>query len=332
LQTTVHADPVPHTTVQLEAPAQLAVQPPAGQVNVQLLLPLQETVDPDPTVTLHWLPPLQVTELFVPVETVQLLVPSHVVVQLAEQLPLHVDWPAQFEVQPVPHAMLQVFFDWQSLVTPLGGVVPPPSAPPSPPGPKVQVPPELHVQVLPEQLQSPEHVPSAVLLFAPPHPRGQRVPMAAANAMGANRSAVRIVTLLRENHHSANRARRGKLLFENGKSTDHLMATARSESMVYRVASPGPFMDLAPLEWRLLASGAWSFAEVRSSCGWLSSWASAPGARSSLAGAATAPLRTVAVTAETRHRAAAAVLAAAAAPGAAAAPAVAAALAAAAAR
>jgi len=51
----------------------------------------------------------------------------------------------------------------------------------------------LHVQVSPEQLQLPEHVPSAVLL-APPHPRGQMIPMAAANAAGANRLAVRIVT------------------------------------------------------------------------------------------------------------------------------------------
>lgn len=111
LQMTVHAEPLPQTTTQPDAPAQLAVQPPDGQVNVQLLLPLQEIVDPDPTLTLHWLPPLQVTELFVPVETVQLLVPSQVVVQFEEQLPLHVDWPAQFEVQPVPHEMLQVFWD-----------------------------------------------------------------------------------------------------------------------------------------------------------------------------------------------------------------------------
>jgi len=108
LQTTVHADSPPQTTTQLDEPAQLAVQPPVGHVKVQLLLPLQETVDPEPTVTLHWLPPLQVTELFVPVETVQLLVPSHVVVQLDEQLPLQVDCPAQFDVQPVPHAMLHV--------------------------------------------------------------------------------------------------------------------------------------------------------------------------------------------------------------------------------
>jgi hypothetical protein len=108
---TVHAAALPQTTTQLEAPAQLAVQPPVGQVKVQLLFPLQETVEPEPTVTLHWLPPLQVTELFVPVETVQSLVPSHVVVQLDEQLPLQVDCPAQFEVQPVPHEMLHMFWD-----------------------------------------------------------------------------------------------------------------------------------------------------------------------------------------------------------------------------
>jgi len=113
LQSIVQAVVPPQVTVQPEAPAHWAVQPPFGQSIVQLLSPVQSTVVPVSTVTLQVLPPPQVTVLLVPVETVQLLVPSQVVVQLDWQLLWHVDWPAQLVLQPVPHEPLQVFFESQ---------------------------------------------------------------------------------------------------------------------------------------------------------------------------------------------------------------------------
>ncbi len=107
----VHAAPLPHCTVQPVAPEQSAEQPPLGQSMVQVLDPVQLTVDPLPTVTMHVLPPPQVTVLLVPVETVQLLVPSQVVVQFDWQLPWHIDCPSHVVVHPVPHEELQVFFE-----------------------------------------------------------------------------------------------------------------------------------------------------------------------------------------------------------------------------
>ena len=68
LHLTVHAVAPPHTIVQPELPLQSPVQPPFGQLIVQVLLPVHATVEPVSTVTLHVLPPPQVTVLSVPVD------------------------------------------------------------------------------------------------------------------------------------------------------------------------------------------------------------------------------------------------------------------------
>ncbi len=113
LQITEHAVVPPHCTVQPVAPWQSAVQPPCGQSMVQVLFPVQDTVEPVSTFTLHALPPPQVTVLSVPVESMQVLVPSHVVVHPDRQVPWHVDWPAHDVVQPVPHVEVHAFFELQ---------------------------------------------------------------------------------------------------------------------------------------------------------------------------------------------------------------------------
>jgi hypothetical protein len=71
-------------------------------LSTQVLLPVQASVDPEPTVAVQLEPPPHVTVLFVPVATVQVLVPVHDVLQFDEQLPSHVDFPEQVAVQPVP--------------------------------------------------------------------------------------------------------------------------------------------------------------------------------------------------------------------------------------
>jgi hypothetical protein len=114
LHFTVQAVVPPQTTLQLAVPSHAAVHPPAGQSRVQVLVPVQETVDPVPTVTLQLLPPAQLTVLLVPVWRVQLLVPAQVEVQFELQLLWQVDWPSQVVVQPVPQVALQVFFELQS--------------------------------------------------------------------------------------------------------------------------------------------------------------------------------------------------------------------------
>ena len=94
-------------------PVQSAVQPPFGHLIAQLLLPWHEIVDPVSSETLQSLPPPQVTVLFTPAESVQVLVPSHVEVQLEPQLPAHCDWPAQVFVHPVPQVRSQLFRESQ---------------------------------------------------------------------------------------------------------------------------------------------------------------------------------------------------------------------------
>jgi hypothetical protein len=180
-QLAVQGAALPHTIVQLAFPAQFATHPPFGHVTVQALFPAHETVDPVSTVTSHVLPPPHVTVLFVPVARVQLLVPSHVLVQFDSQVPVHVDCPAQLVVQPVPQLVAHVFFDSQLEVTPLGSATPASGAttPPSAPrGPKTQVPPALQVQVVPLQLQSPEHAAAVSVApeLPPPHAAERAIP------------------------------------------------------------------------------------------------------------------------------------------------------------
>jgi hypothetical protein len=76
-----------------------------------VLLPVQETVEPVSTVTLQVLPPPHVTVLLVPVDNVQLLVPSHVDEQFDVHVPVQVDLPAQVVVQPVPQRESHLLLD-----------------------------------------------------------------------------------------------------------------------------------------------------------------------------------------------------------------------------
>ena len=160
LQPTEHATSPPQKIEQSALPLQSMVQPPLGQSTMQALLPVQDTVDPVSTSTSHPLPPPQVTVLLVPVEMVQLLLPSHVLMQFETHVMAHVDWPAQLVVQPVPHEVVQSFFESQLEVTLFGGLgagrtIPPSALAVAPP--KVHVPPALQVHVTSVQLQSPEH-------------------------------------------------------------------------------------------------------------------------------------------------------------------------------
>jgi hypothetical protein len=111
LHLTVHAAAAPQTIVHPVLPWQSAVQPPFGQLMLQVLLPVQETVEPVSTVTVHLLPPPQVTLLFVPVESVHSLVPVQVDEHPSVHVPVQVDWPLQVVVQPLPHVVSQLFFD-----------------------------------------------------------------------------------------------------------------------------------------------------------------------------------------------------------------------------
>lgn len=77
----VHAEVPPQTTEHSELPLQSAVHPPFGHSIVQELFPVHDTTEPVSTVAWHVLPPPQLTVLFVPVDSVHWLVPSHVVVQ-----------------------------------------------------------------------------------------------------------------------------------------------------------------------------------------------------------------------------------------------------------
>lgn len=169
LQLMWHAVEPPHSTEHMVLPWQSTVQPPAGHLMAQVLLPVHVSVEPVPSEMLQSLPPPQVTVLFVPVVRLQVLVPSQVDVQFEEHVPAHVDLPAQSVVQPVPHVESHMFMVLQSNVTLLGGAaapplepLAPPSAPASPPAalplatpPNEQVPPALHVHVVPEQSQAP---------------------------------------------------------------------------------------------------------------------------------------------------------------------------------
>jgi hypothetical protein len=50
----------------------------------------------------------------VPVESVHVLPPPQLDVQLDPHVPEHCDWPSQLVVQPVPQFTVQLFLDWQS--------------------------------------------------------------------------------------------------------------------------------------------------------------------------------------------------------------------------
>jgi hypothetical protein len=150
-----HAVPDPQATLHVVAPEQATVQPPSGQVTSHPLLPWQVTVPPVPTETLHVLVPSQVMVLSSPAVREHELPPAHVYVQFDSHFPEHCDWPAQFELHPVPQLTLHVFFDAQLKVALLG---PPVSDDPlSAPEPKEHVAPELHVQVVPVHAQEPLH-------------------------------------------------------------------------------------------------------------------------------------------------------------------------------
>jgi hypothetical protein len=163
LHLTVHAAALPQTIVQVALPWQSAVQPPPGQLSVQELLPVHDSVEPAPTLTLQVLPPPQLTLLSTPASRLHVLVPSQTVVQFEPHVPPQEDCPAQLLVQPVPQDRLQLFFDWQSSVVLFGGAASPP-APPS----AVPAPPSAHVAPLAQVQVLPLHVHEPVHAMAPP--------------------------------------------------------------------------------------------------------------------------------------------------------------------
>lgn len=151
---------------------------------MHLLLPVQLTVDPVSTSTLQPLLPSHVTLLFVPVVIVQSLPPAQFVVQFDSHVETHVDCPSHVVLQPVPHDALHVFFDVQSYETLFGGGAEVSGAPSGEvPPPNVQVPPVLHVHVVPLHVQSPVHaadaggsLPPHALKIAMPSERAVKVP------------------------------------------------------------------------------------------------------------------------------------------------------------
>jgi len=162
LHAILQATEPPHASVQPALPPHSAVQPPAGQSTVQVLLPVQESVEPFPSVMSQVLPPPHVTLLSVPALSVHVLVPSQVEVQPEPQLPTHVDRPSHVVVQPVPHVESQVPFESQLNVTSLGSAAA--ASAPAPPSPAVtppneHLPPAAHVQMVPVQVQSPVQLP-----------------------------------------------------------------------------------------------------------------------------------------------------------------------------
>jgi hypothetical protein len=102
LHSIVQATAPPQTTLQPADPPHSAVQPPFGQVMVQVLLPRQLSFEPVSRVILQSLPPSHVTWLFTPVWSVHWLVPAQLEVQLEVQLPAQVERPSQVLVHPVP--------------------------------------------------------------------------------------------------------------------------------------------------------------------------------------------------------------------------------------
>lgn len=114
LQSMVHEPPSPHATMHAAAPPHFEVHPPLGQLMVQVLLPVQSSVEPEPMSIVHALPPEHVTLESAPASSEQSLVPAHDATHPALQVPTHVDWPSHTVVQPEPQATLHVFCCWQS--------------------------------------------------------------------------------------------------------------------------------------------------------------------------------------------------------------------------
>lgn len=199
LHSTTHAVVPPHSTVHAVLPPHSAVQPPLGHLMVQLLLPSQVTFEPVSSVTAQVLPPEHDTVLLVPVSSVHWLVPAQLDVQFEPHDPSHTDWPPHFEVQPVPQLRSHVFFDSQLNVALSGGgaAVPPsppsaPSALPLPDPPNTQLPPALHSQADPVQMQSPVQsglAPLGSSLPQPTEPAERETPTTSAPSETASHDA-----------------------------------------------------------------------------------------------------------------------------------------------
>lgn len=99
--------PLPHAMLHFEFPVQAAVQP-LGQLMLQDVSPLHESVEPAPTVTLASAPPFIVMLLSAPASTTHAVLPAHDETQSAAQLSMQVEPPEQLCVQPVPHVVVQV--------------------------------------------------------------------------------------------------------------------------------------------------------------------------------------------------------------------------------
>jgi hypothetical protein len=76
LHSTWHGIVPPQIMLQAAVPSHFAVQPPFGQSIAHWLVPVQVRVEPGSSWMLHALPPAQLTLLFTPVASMQLLVPA----------------------------------------------------------------------------------------------------------------------------------------------------------------------------------------------------------------------------------------------------------------
>jgi hypothetical protein len=104
--------------------------------------------------------------------------PSQVVLQPEPQVPVQVVLASQWETQPEAQSTLQLFMCWQSSVTSEGALEPPPSTlPPSTSRgrpPRLQLPPLVHLQLVPVQVQSPVQAMATARSVQPTHRRHRR--------------------------------------------------------------------------------------------------------------------------------------------------------------
>jgi hypothetical protein len=108
VQATLHGPASPQLTEHVALPPQFIVQPPCGQSTVQALLPVQSSVEPEPIVMLHALPPAHVTLASVPAVRSQLEPPAHWATHPEVHVPVHVAEALHCVVQPEPQLTLHV--------------------------------------------------------------------------------------------------------------------------------------------------------------------------------------------------------------------------------
>jgi hypothetical protein len=105
------AVPEPQATEHWVLPWHWTVHPPCGQVTWQPLLPVHDAVLLEPSVSVQVLIPSQVIMPPAPVVSMHSLPPPHVEVQFEPQEPEHVDRPSHVVVQPVPQSTVHMFLE-----------------------------------------------------------------------------------------------------------------------------------------------------------------------------------------------------------------------------